>query len=436
MSDRALYAQRRALVMSALGSDTVLIVSAAPEVVIGRDAELRYLLDAELYYLTGYREPEAVAVLAPGSETPFTLFVRPRDPQRELWTGVRGGVEAATLEFGADAAYPIGELPVRLPELLSKASRIYARADDVSPVSGVIRAAITNGRRTRARNGYGPHTIIDPGLLLDELRRSKDAHEIALIRQAAQITIASFQQTIAQVRPDMGEWQVEAMLEQGFRAAGADGWAFPTIVAGGPNATVLHYVSNSQPLRDGDLLLMDAGARFGMYCADITRTVPVNGRFSKAQRALYDVVLAAHSAAVRASRPGGTIDDVHRAAKGELALGVKDLGLVRAEDDAVENAVRRYYPHRTSHWLGLEVHDVGDYVTGGNAVRLADGMVYTIEPGLYVPADDTHAPEELRGVGVRIEDDVLITAAGGEILTAALPVTAVEIEKLMRGEQQ
>jgi Xaa-Pro aminopeptidase len=404
-------------------------LAAAPELIVGRDTELRYVVDAEVFYLTGYTEPEAVLILGPAnSGQPFTMFVRPRDPLRELWTGKRGGAEAARDLFAADAAYSISELSSKLPELLSPVDVIYARLGAGRPeIDGVLMKILADARRTRPRTGRSAHTLTDPGELIDPMRVVKDAHELELIREAARISCEAFLDALTRIRPGVGEWQIEAALEYGFRMLGGDGPAFPTIVAAGSNATVLHYIENSELASHDDLLLLDAGARRQMYCADITRTVPVSGKFSAAQRRVYDVVLAAHDAAINAACPGATIDAVHTAAQHELAHGLIQLGLLQGSVESViadENGLRKYFPHRTSHWLGLEVHDVGAYATRDGAVALLPGMVLTIEPGLYIAE---------QGIGIRIEDDVVINDHGCEVLTAAVPTDPVQIEALLRG---
>ncbi|HSJ13964.1 MAG TPA: aminopeptidase P N-terminal domain-containing protein [Longimicrobiales bacterium] len=419
------FARRRTRVLAALGPRAALVLSAGPELRAG-DAELRYPVDPDLYYLTGYTEPEAVLVLSPAADAPFTLFVRPRDPERELWTGVRGGADAARVEFGADAAHAIAELPAGLRPILESVDHLYYRAGTGrGDVDRLLRELVAAARVRRPRHGVGVHTVSDPGLLLDELRLVKDEREIAALREAARITVESFREAQTLVRPGAGEWELEAALEGGFRRRGASGPAFPSIVAGGPGATVLHYVSNARALNAGELVLVDAGARAGMYCADMTRTWPVDGRFTDAQRTLYDVVRGAHAAALAQAVPGRSVDDVHHAAVHALSDGMVALGLLRG--DAAELATeparyRRFYPHRTSHWLGLDTHDVGDYVRDGAGRVLEPGMVLTIEPGLYVPAADPDAPAALRGTGIRLEDDVLITANGHEVLTADLPL--------------
>jgi Xaa-Pro aminopeptidase len=410
-----------------------MVLGAAPELQIGYDTELRYAVDPELFYLTGYTEPEAVLVLSGVPEQPpFTLFVRPQDPERERWTGPRGGVEAALALHGADAAHPITELDERLPALLAGADTIFGRPRTGRPaVDEALLRALTTARRSRPRKGRGPNTIVDPGAVLDDLRLFKDATEIDALREAARITCEGFAEAALAVRPGAGEWQIEAALDAAFRARGASGPAFPTIVASGPNAAVLHHVANDRVMEAGDVVVLDAGARHAMYCGDVTRTFPVSGRFSGAQRALYEIVRGAHDAAIAASLPGASIDQVHDAARRVLETGLVDLGLSGPETTGEREAdVKSFYPHRTSHWLGLDVHDVGDYVVGGMPRRLEPGMVFTVEPGLYVSRNCEKAPAHLRGVAVRIEDDVLITAAGREVLTAALPADPEAVEAL------
>ncbi|MEX0890820.1 MAG: aminopeptidase P N-terminal domain-containing protein [Gemmatimonadota bacterium] len=424
LEQAAVCARRRARVLELLGPDAALVLPAGPELVHGRDGEVRYLPDADLFYLTGYEEPEAVLVLCPAwEEAPYTLFVRPRDPERERWTGVRGGAEAALERFGADAAYPLEELGERLASIVAGTERLYAPLrSGRTAVDDAVRAVLEAGERSHARRGRGPRALVSPRVLLDELRLVKEPGEIAAIRAAAALTVAAFREAAAAVGPGVGEWVVEAALESGFRSRGARGPAFPSIVAAGGNATVLHYVANDHVMRAGELVLVDAGARLGMYCADVSRTWAV-GRVDGARAELHAVVRAAHNAAVDAVRPGATVQELHALAALTLAEGLVQLGVLAEvpEEAAEADALRRFYPHRTSHWLGLDVHDVGDYVRGDEPRPLAAGMVLTIEPGLYIPADDEAAPAGLRGVGVRIEDDVLVTPNGRELLTGELP---------------
>jgi len=426
VADAAPYAERRAAALAALGPHAVLLLPARPELRAGDDAELRYVIDSYLYYLTGYQEPDAVLVLGPaGAAAPFTLFVRPRDPERELWTGSRGGEVAARTGFGADVAHPVADLEARLPALLEGADQLFYRFGSSARLDQLVIRLLAAGRARRPRSGRGLHTITDPGRLLDEPRLHKDAHEIARLRAAADIAVASFRDLRGAIRPGAGEWQLEAELEAGFRRRGASGPAFPTIVAAGVNATVLHYTANAGVLGNDDVVLVDGGARAALYCSDITRCYPAHGRFTGPQLALYRVVWRAHDAAVAAARPGAPVAGVHDAAVRALVEGLVELGLLRGDPELLVGQAdtwRRFYPHKTSHWLGLDVHDVGEYTCGGEPRALAPGMVLTVEPGLYIPAETAEAPAGLRGVGIRLEDDVLVTGTGPEVLTAALPL--------------
>jgi Xaa-Pro aminopeptidase len=419
------FARRRERVLKELGDAGVLVLAAAPQVLVGRDLELRYVVDPDLWYLTGYTEPEAIAVLNGAADAPFTLFVRPRDPGRETWTGPRGGVEAALERFGADAAHPVAELGERLPALLRGRDRIHFRVGDGRPeVERLVLDALARGRHGRQRSGNGPAALVDPGVILDEMRLVKEPGEIQAIRDAVEVTVAAFHAGFAEVRAGAGEWEVEAAVEGAMRRAGADGPAFATIAASGPNATVLHYTANDRRMQRGDLLLLDAGARHRIYNADLTRTVPVGGRFSDPQRDVYQAVLAAERAAIAAARPGATTRNIHRAALDILVHAMVDLRLLDGDPaELVENdeLIKRWYPHNTSHWLGLDVHDVGTYGVRGQPRPLEAGMVLTIEPGLYIPAHAQDAPEHLRGIGVRIEDDILITDTAAAVLSQALP---------------
>ncbi|HEY0305948.1 MAG TPA: aminopeptidase P N-terminal domain-containing protein, partial [Longimicrobiales bacterium] len=335
-----IFAKRRQHVLQQLAPGGVLILAAAPELLVGRDTHLRYVIDAELYYLTGYTEPDAVLVLDPEADAPFTMFVRPRDLEHELWHGRRGGLEGAQERFGAEVALPVAELAERLPKLLGKTDTVYARLGARAQLDAVLQQLFASGRSARARTGRGPHVLREPGDILDEMRLLKDQHEIACLREAARISAEAFLATLPRVRPGIRESEVEALLEYGFRTRGASGPAFTTITATGANATVLHYVDNSTTLASGELLLLDAGARYEMYCGDISRTVPVSGRFTKEQRRLYDVVLSAHDAALAACAPGAPVDGIHAAAQAALMDGLIEAGLLhehqRADDAALK----------------------------------------------------------------------------------------------------
>ncbi len=426
-----IYRARRAGVLARLG-DGVAVVGAAPELVVSRDTDVPYRPDADLYYLTAFEEPRAAAVLTPHHpEHRFVLFVRPRDSEREAWSGPRAGVERAGELCGADAVYPIEELEERLFELAQPARRILYPLGHAVLEPMVLRT-LKRARPSRQRSGTGPVASGDLDIILGEMRRVKDDVEVGRLRTAAAISAEGHLAAMRAARPGVGEWELQAVLEATFRAMGAAGPAFPSIVGAGANGTYLHYVANRSRAEEGDLVLIDAGAEWGMYCGDITRTFPVSGRFTAPQRELYELVLAAEEAGISAARPGGTVQEVHRTVLRELVPGLMRLGLLpdgEVEEAIREGAHRRFYMHQSSHWLGLDVHDAGSYADGPDPVALRAGMVFTIEPGLYVASDAEGVPEAYRGIGIRIEDDVLITEEGREVLTRAVPVSVAEIEE-------
>ncbi len=415
--------RRRERALSALGDDAALLLAATPELRVGREIELPYVVDPELYYLTAYTEPEAVALLLPaGAPRRFVLFVRPRNPDAELWTGPRGGPDAAQETFGADAAYPIDELRKRLPDLIGDVDTLYARLPlPRNDVDATVRDTLAAALRGRPRRGAGARAVVDPGVILDPMRVVKDDYELTRLREAAAITAAGFDAAADAIADGAGEWQVQAALEAEFRRLGAQGPAFSSILASGPNATVLHYVANDRRMRAGELLLVDAGARVDHYCGDRTRTLPVSGRFTPQQQALHDVVEAAHDAAFAVLRPGAREADLHDAVVRELAAGLVRLSVLDGDPAEIAADPPRYkpfFPHRTSHWIGLEVHDAGDYKVAAASRTLEPGMVLTIEPGLYFGAAtaDLNVPDALRGAGVRFENTVLVTETGAELL--------------------
>lgn len=425
------YSARRARLLSSMQAG-IAVIPTAPEVARNADTHYPFRFDSNFYYLTGCAEPEAVLVLLAGDAPQSILFCREKDPEREVWDGFRVGVTAARAAFGVDATYPIGQLDEKLTELMGNQPRLfYALGGGWDARLLAIRAAV----QAKARSGItAPDELVDVRGLLREMRLFKDEHELQLMRQAATISAAAHRRMMQFVRPAQMEYQVEAECLHEFCRHGARAAAYPSIVAGGANGCVLHYVGNDQALRDGELLLIDAGCEWQGYAADITRTFPVNGRFSPAQREVYEIVLAAQAAAIAVAMPGKTWDDPHQAAVRVLAQGLIDLRLCQGSVDAVVESgdYKRFYMHRTGHWLGMDVHDVGDYKVGGAWRNLQAGMVLTIEPGLYIrPADNV--PEALWNIGVRIEDDIAITADGNENLTAAAPKTVVEIEAVMRG---
>jgi len=352
----------------------------------------------------------------------------------ERWTGPRPDPEEARERFGADTVLTTDELPERLGRILRSIRTLHYRTGLSESIDQVVREARSFARGRGARTGKGPRTLVDPGGILDEMRLIKQSSEIRAIREAVEITVQGFRSAMSRVKPGVGEWEIEASLDGALRAAGGDGPAFQTIVGSGENACVLHYVSNGRTLAGGELVLIDAGAVRGMYAADISRTIPVDGCFTPIQRDLHDRVNRSREAAIEACRPGRTAADVHRAAITVLSEGLIELDVIEGPvEEAVERErYRKYFPHQTSHWLGLDVHDVGDYVHAGAERELEAGMVLTVEPGLYFsPAGAGALPEELVGIGIRLEDDVLVTGEGPEVLTAELPVAAGDILELL-----
>ena len=397
------------------------------------DSEYRYRPDSELFYLTGWEEGGTIAVLRSHAATDrFVLFVPERDERLERWMGPRLDPAEVKERFGADAVFPIGEFRQRGPALLADGDRIHYRLGASAVCDDVVRDALRTGRVRRARKGAGAYVVSDPGAVLDRMRVRKDAAEVARLREAARISVAAFREALACVRDGAGEWEVEAALESGFRRRGAGGPAFATIVAAGANACTLHYTANSACIGAEDLVLMDAGAEFDYYAADITRTVPV-GRLEGARREAYEVVRGAHRAALAACRPDGTLEDVHEAASRAIGEGLVGLGVLEgAVDDVLESGAHKaFFPHQTSHWLGLDTHDVGAYRNADGAVRLEFGMAFTVEPGLYFAPGSCERVPELERTGIRIEDDVLISAEGAEVLTRDLPIALEELGPLV-----
>ena len=426
------HVQRRARLATALG-DVVAIVATAPEVPRNRDSHYPYRHDSYFYWLTGFNEPEAVVVMVGGDKPESILFCRDKDETREIWDGFRYGPAAAQAHFGFDAAYSITELDARLPDLMGNRERLaYAVGQDPAWDARVI--GWLNAVRAKSRQGVmAPGEIVDVRHALDEMRLIKDAHELALMRRAAEISSGAHRAAMRVTRPGGHEYEVEAELLSAFRRGGAEAPAYNSIVASGAIACVLHYVFNNKPLRDGDLILIDAAAEFGSYAADITRTFPVNGRFSAAQKDVYELVLAAQTAAIGEVRPGSTWNAPHEAAVQVLTQGMVDLKLLEGSVDGLieSSAYDRFYMHKTGHWLGLDVHDAGEYKINGEWRPLQAGMTLTVEPGLYIrPADDV--PEALWNIGIRIEDDVVVTESGCEVLTTP-PKSVAEIEEWMQG---
>ncbi|MBI2293415.1 MAG: aminopeptidase P N-terminal domain-containing protein [Betaproteobacteria bacterium] len=428
----AVYAERRAR-LAQLMQRGVAVVPTAPERSRNRDSHYPYRYDSYFYYLTGFPEPEAVLVLVAGDPVRSILFCRDRDAEREIWDGFRYGLERARIEFHFDESHSISELATLLPKLLADQPALHCHLGSDGRWDERVLQAL-NAVRAQARTGVtAPAAIHDVRALLDEMRLLKDEHELAIMRRAAQISTDAHRRAMCAVKPGRAEYEIEAELLHEFRRRGAQAPAYTSIVAGGANACVLHYVSNDAVLNAGELLLVDAGCELDGYAADITRTYPVSGRFTPAQRDVYQMVLAAQGAAIAAVRPGAAWTAPHDAALRVLAQGLIDFGLCQGSVDKVIEAgdYKRFYMHRTGHWLGLDVHDAGDYKRDGQWRELKPGMVLTVEPGCYIRGDDV--PPQFANTGIRIEDDVLVTASGNEVLTHAAPKSVQDIEALMRG---
>lgn len=398
-------------------------------VAIFRAPEMRnrkYLPDKDFYYLTGFDEPNAICLLAPThKEHQFVLFVQPKDETRERWSGRRAGVEGAKQQFGTDEAYPIDKLDENLPKYLDGIDKIYYRmgADEAF-----------NQKIVDLMKRYRPHTLIDTGEILHEMRLFKSKSELDLMRKAVAITEIAHREAMKAIKPGMYEYELEALIDYTFRKNGAVGPAFPTIVGAGPNATILHYTTNDYQIQDNTLVLIDAAAEYQYYNADVTRTIPANGKFSEIQKSIYNIVLEAQLAAIEMVKPGNHLDDFHNKAVQVITEGLVKLGFLSGEVDELikSEKYKNFYMHNTGHWLGLDSHDVGKRKIGEQSRILEPGIVLTVEPGIYISKDTEGVPPEYWDIGVRIEDNVLVTEDGNEVLTAEIPKTIEEIERFMR----
>ncbi len=423
--------------MKRMEPGSVAIIPAAHEVTRSYDSHYRFRQDSDFLYLTGFPEPEAIAVIAPSDEkNPFTLFVRPRDPLMETWNGKRFGVEGAVKNFGASKAFPVESFARELPKLIGGYEKLYYRFGRYEDFDLQVLEYFSRQQFARQTGAYPPATIIDPSVITHEMRLIKNDEEIALMQKAADISAAAHVKAMKTAKPGMGEFEIEALLEAYFRQKGGVGPAYTSIVGAGANACILHYIENNGRLKEGDLLLIDAGAEVEGYAADITRTFPVGGRYSPAQRDIYDVVLETQKACCEITKVGSSNVKRQELAIEMLTEGMVRIGLLKGKpkDLIKKKAYKKYYMHGLGHYLGLDVHDAGRYFSDTRVKKsrpFEAGMVLTVEPGIYVPPDDRSAPPKYRGIGVRVEDDVLITKDGNVNLTSKVPKEREEIEELM-----
>ncbi|WP_449416782.1 aminopeptidase P N-terminal domain-containing protein [Phormidium nigroviride] len=436
MINPAEYRQRREQLMAKIGSGTAIFRS-APMAVMHNDVEYAYRQDSDFLYLTGFNEASAVAVFAPHHEEhKFVLFVQPKDPEKETWHGYRAGVEGAKEMYGADEAYPINELDEKLPQYLEKAERIYYHLGRDKVFNETLLKHWQRLMATYPKRGTGPTAIEDSNIILHPMRLVKSETELALMRKAADISVEAHNHAMEFAKPGRYEYEIQAEIEHIFRLRGGNGPAYPSIVASGRNSCILHYIENNRQLQEGDLLLIDAGCAYDYYNADITRTFPVGGKFTPEQKTIYELVLEAQLQAIAEVKPGNPYSKVHETAVRVLVQGLMDLGLLCGDIEEIikEEKYKPFYMHRTGHWLGLDVHDVGVYQYGENPQLLQPGQVLTVEPGIYISPEikpvegQPEVDRKWRGIGIRIEDDVLVTVDGHQVLTAAVPKSVDSLE--------
>ena len=436
---KAEYARRRKALMAQMVPNSIAILPAAAVAIRNRDVEHVYRQDSDFQYLSGFPEPEAVIALIPGREHgEYVMFCRERNPERELWDGLRAGQEGAVRDFGADDAFPIADIDEILPGLIEGRERVYSAMGSNPEFDRRLMDWI-NVIRSKARLGaQPPNEFVALDHLLHDMRLYKSAAEVKVMRTAAEISAKAHVRAMQACRPGLHEYSLEAELDYAFRQGGAKMPAYGSIVAAGRNGCILHYQQNDAPLKEGDLVLIDAGCEIDCYASDITRTFPVSGRFSSEQKAIYELVLSAQAAAFAEIAPGKHWNHAHEATVRVITEGLVELGLLKGDVQALieSEAYRAFYMHRAGHWLGMDVHDVGDYKVGGEWRVLEPGMALTVEPGIYIAADNESVAKKWRGIGIRIEDDVVVTRQGCEILTSGVPRTVAEIEALMHDARQ
>jgi Xaa-Pro aminopeptidase len=426
-----LYGKRRNAFLEAIakaGEDSIALFSSAPVFTRNNDVEHEYRQDSDLFYLTGFAEPGTVLVVD-GKTKKTTMFVRPRDPERETWDGPRAGVDGVKEHFGADEAFTIDKLSEELPKLFQNKRRLYYRLGQNRPFDDKVLEGIDRAR-ARAKLGYTwPVEIIDPGTILHEMRLFKGVEDIRAMRRAAEITAEAHLLAMKATKPGMHEFEVEALLLETFRKHGSERPAYGSIVGSGNNATILHYRLNNRKMESGELLLIDAGCEYDYFASDVTRTFPVGGTFTREQQAIYELVLEAQEAGIDKTRKGNTLEQIHATCVDVITRGLVKLGILKGEVEELVKAEahKPFFMHKTSHWLGMDVHDVGNYYVGGTARPLEPGMVLTVEPGIYISKDNANVAPEWRGIGVRIEDDILVTDEAPDNLTKQIPKTVAEM---------
>lgn len=433
------YARRRKELMAQMEPNSIAILPAAPVHIRNRDVEHLYRQDSDFQYLSGFPEPEAVIALIPGrAHGEYVLFCRERDPERELWDGLRAGQEGAVRDYAADDAFPIADIDDILPGLIEGRSRVYYAIGSNEAFDHQLMEWIKTIRSKARQGAQPPNEFIALDHLLHDMRLYKSADEVAVMREAAAISARAHVRAMQVCRSGLSEYHLEAELDYEFRKSGAKMPAYGSIVAAGRNACILHYRENESPLEDGDLVLIDAGCEIDCYASDITRTFPVSGKFSPEQKAIYELVLAANLEAFKHIAPGKHWNEAHEASVRVITRGLVELGLLEGEVDALiaADAYKPFYMHRVGHWLGMDVHDVGDYKIGGAWRVLEPGMSMTVEPGIYIAPDNLKVEAKWRGIGVRIEDDVVVTRDGCEILTGGVPKRVGEIEALMAAARE
>lgn len=428
------HAARRARLLKLIGRDGVAIIPSSREVIRSRDTHYKFRQDSDFNYLTGFPEPDSIAVLAPGrKDGEFILFVRERNPEREIWDGRREGPEGAVKNYRAQQAYPIGEFEAWLPKLLAGRERVHFNLGEHAQLDHKITSSVRHIREVSRRGGAAPTQIVALEASLHEMRLIKSAREVAIMETACEISAEAHCRAMHGTQAGMFEWQVAAEIHDHFSRHNMEP-GYGTIVGGGANSCILHYVENNAQLNDGDLLLIDAGGELRGYTADITRTFPINGKFSKAQRAVYDIVLEANKEAIKSLKPGASVGKPHEVATRLLTEGLIYLGLLKGDPKELiaQDKQKQFFMHGTGHWLGMDVHDVGRYKLDGQYRKFEAGMVMTVEPGLYIPPGTPGVDEKFWGIGIRIEDDVLITAQGPAVLTSGAPKEVGDIERIMQ----